>query len=220
MCEKLKDIEKRSEELNNEEGFLIDTQLNIETTLTTSEGAGSHQQRATSQQQHLCRNANILTANDPRRLLDRETALKDNDNDPKKRYFRAFPALTKEMEDSFRVWRRNAKSLTWPVVGRSIVPDNSLTSHSSSASSSLSSSNIGSQPNCEKVLENNLKKDHLAEELNTEKDRAAVVDICESSGAVVGSEVQGAAVSSKKKSKRRRNQSMPKLFLLNSNELY
>jgi hypothetical protein len=38
------------------------------------------------------------------------------ENDPKHRYFRAFPALSKEMEDSFFIWRRNAKSLTWPPV--------------------------------------------------------------------------------------------------------
>lgn len=35
--------------------------------------------------------------------------------DPRKRYYRAFPALSKEMEDS--VWRSksNDKSLTWPT---------------------------------------------------------------------------------------------------------
>ncbi|KAM7347205.1 uncharacterized protein ACRADG_006853 isoform 2-T6 [Cochliomyia hominivorax] len=61
------------------------------------------------------------------------------------------------MEDSFRIWRRNTKSLTWPAVGRSIVVDNcnnnnnsnnntnnsSTSLSSSSASSIISSSNFG-----------------------------------------------------------------------------
>ena len=89
-------------------------------------------------------------------------AVNDIDNDPKNRYFRAFPALSKEMEESFRIWRRNAKSFTWPIVGRSIQGvdncnnnnnnpnnnnnnsnSNSASLSSSSASSIISTSNFG-----------------------------------------------------------------------------
>ena len=84
-------------------------------------------------------------------------AVNDIDNDPKNRYFRAFPALSKEMEESFRIWRRNAKSFTWPIVGRSIQavgncnnnnnnnnPNNNNNNNSNSNSASLSSSSASS----------------------------------------------------------------------------
>lgn len=41
----------------------------------------------------------------------------NNETDPKNLYYKAFPALSKEMENSFDIWR-NATLQTWPVVGR------------------------------------------------------------------------------------------------------
>ncbi|XP_055390228.1 putative uncharacterized protein DDB_G0282133 isoform X2 [Condylostylus longicornis] len=60
-------------------------------------------------------NLNIFTkqrnnkSNKARVIID----LKDIE-DPRKRYYNAFPALTKEMEDSFRNSNRYTKALTWP----------------------------------------------------------------------------------------------------------
>ena len=71
---------------------------------------------------------------------DITSVVKDLETDPKKRYFRAFPALSKEMEDSFRIWRRNAKSLTWPV-DRSNISSVISSSSSNSSQNSSSSSN-------------------------------------------------------------------------------
>uniref|UniRef100_A0A1I8P154 Uncharacterized protein n=1 Tax=Stomoxys calcitrans TaxID=35570 RepID=A0A1I8P154_STOCA len=246
LCEKLKDIEKRSQELNDEERFLIDTNLNIESLPTTSEG-NSHQltqeqdpkqQQQSSvigfdQQHHFCQQ-HILPASSSqvaasiaihsRRLVppSNENVLNDSDNDPKKRYFRAFPALSKEMEDSFRIWRRNAKSLTWPVVGRassSIIAD-TVRVHKSIDSSS-GNLYAESRSACEKGIEKRLKAASgggvvdPVEGFQTHKIRPEVGAGDISSGSVVavdaiGGEVQGAAASAKKKSKRRRNQALCK----------
>ncbi|XP_037817162.1 uncharacterized protein DDB_G0283357-like isoform X1 [Lucilia sericata] len=253
LCEKLKDIEKQTQNLSDEERFLIETHLNTDsliqqqqtqtsTTQVQQQASSSsssnnhhtrHQQQAHTQQ-HLTQiynNSHNSTVNsDSKRhhqhVVATTTAdsLNDLDNDPKKRYFRAFPALSKEMEDSFRIWRRNAKSLTWPVVGRSIVVDSnsnninnnnnnntSASLTSSSASSIISSSNFGANNNnnnrsvsADKSVEKKLK---------AEQKVSATVGTAVDSSDVQQQQHQGAvaaAASVKKKSKRRRNQALCK----------
>lgn len=43
---------------------------------------------------------------------------KQDQVDPAKRYYNAFPALSKDMEDSVRILRNNCKSLTWPKTSQ------------------------------------------------------------------------------------------------------
>lgn len=38
--------------------------------------------------------------------------------DPAKRYYNAFPALSKDMEDSVGILKNNCKSLTWPKTSQ------------------------------------------------------------------------------------------------------
>lgn len=246
MCEKLKDVEKQTQNLSDEERFLIETHLNTDSILqtqsstqfqhTTSSSYNSqhhntrnhqHQNNHPHHQQQqqitqICDNPHSSTFNnDSKRLHVSATsdALNDLDNDPKKRYFRAFPALSKEMEDSFRIWRRNAKSLTWPVVGRSIAVDNlnnsSASLSSSSASSIISSNNFGSNTgSADKSVEKKSKRAVVGHPL--EKKVSATGTVIDNTGSgcsvnIGGSDVQQhqgavAAVSVKKKSKRRRNQ--------------
>lgn len=234
MCEKLKDIEKRTQELNDEEPFLIDTKLNIESLPQNADSNNSshhhhhhhHQQSsgAYNQRQNLCDNLSssssssgthaVSLSDHSRRTIPSENAVNDIDNDPKKRYFRAFPALSKEMEDSFRIWRRNAKSLTWPIVGRSSLVDadtQNRASNSIISSSASSSSNLYAQDRAaDKVVEKKPRGDN----------EVSSGDICGTTsvggigaiGTSIGDDVAiqgaavGAAASAKKKSKRRRNQ--------------
>lgn len=231
MCEKLKDIEKRTQELNDEERFLIDTKLNIESLPQNADSNSSHHHHhhqqssgAYNQRQNLCDNLSssssssgthaVSLSDHSRRTIPSENAVNDIDNDPKKRYFRAFPALSKEMEDSFRIWRRNAKSLTWPIVGRSsvVVADaQNRASNSIISSSASSSSNLYAQDRAaDKVVEKKPRGDN----------EVSSGDICCGTsvggigtiGTTIGDDVAiqgaavGAAASAKKKSKRRRNQ--------------
>ncbi|XP_061387548.1 uncharacterized protein LOC133322583 [Musca vetustissima] len=249
LCEKLKDIEKRSQELNDEERFLIDTQLKIDTlsssgpantginhqqhhnqslssssasssTSTSSSSAFSAQpqissasQRDQQQQQHHSRR-NGSNANN-------ENAINDSDNDPKKRYFRAFPALSKEMEDSFRIWRRNAKSLTWPIVGRSSVSVTENQNHTSDNSHQTSTTSVSSLAD-NKILEKKSKSSGFGVEQHLEIHNKLKAEytgdsaIGRSGSSLCGDvQQQGAATTAlgaaaKKKSKRRRNQALCK----------
>ncbi|XP_058978908.1 uncharacterized protein LOC131802590 [Musca domestica] len=257
LCEKLKDIEKRSQELNDEERFLIDTQLKIDSlssSATTATGVNNnhhHQQQqqqhhhnlyhnqslssssasssatsssSASAQQHLISSASHCDSHHSRRSGPHanENALNDNENDPKKRYFRAFPALSKEMEDSFRIWRRNAKSLTWPIVGRSslIVTENqnrTAADNSNNSTTASSESSIADSKSVEKKSKSGGGVDQLKAEFTGDSAIGrSGSSLCgdvqqqqqQQQGAIVTS--LGAAASAKKKSKRRRNQALSK----------
>ncbi|XP_075158886.1 uncharacterized protein LOC142232068 [Haematobia irritans] len=232
LCEKLKDIEKRTQELNDEERFLIETNLKIDTLPSTSEGIRSSQQISQQQQASssvnfnngleqpsLCKNLSTSSTQVP----NEENVLNDTDNDPKKRYFRAFPALTKEMEDSFRIWRRNTKSLTWPVVGgvsSSIIANTNRVVNESLSTDSTSLHYTNNCSAAEKDIAKRIKAvgvDHLPL-YNTQKSTEFRSDNCPSVvginatavGEVHGAAVGGGASSAKKKSKRRRNQALCK----------
>lgn len=43
---------------------------------------------------------------------------KSDQADPAKRYYNAFPALSKDMEDSVGILKNNCKSLTWPKTSQ------------------------------------------------------------------------------------------------------
>ncbi|XP_073828300.1 uncharacterized protein isoform X2 [Musca autumnalis] len=121
------------------------------------------------------------------------------------------------MEDSFRIWRRNAKSLTWPIVGRSSITTTENTS-SNSASSSSSVSLLADN----KVVEKKSKvtaaggDQHLEihNKLKAEFTGDIAIQGVSASSSLCGDVQQGAtlgaAASAKKKSKRRRNQALCK----------
>ncbi|TMW42117.1 hypothetical protein DOY81_012802 [Sarcophaga bullata] len=142
------------------------------------------------------------------------------------------------MEDSFYIWRRNAKSFTWPIVGRTIQGvdncnnnnpnknnnnsnSNSASLSSSSSSSIISSSNFGISltNSADKSFDKKIKAEgglsHPNQLVNKVSAETASVHISGSGNINPGDVEQhqavvGAVVSAKKKSKRRRNQALCK----------
>ncbi|XP_037936715.1 uncharacterized protein LOC119670511 [Teleopsis dalmanni] len=192
LFEKLKDIEKQSPSTENVDKLLV----------TTLSVVNENQPSQSNQQLLIEHNSNNVHLNKQYNkaiheldtVAAKEVAI-DIETDPKKRYYRAFPALTKEMEDSFRIWRRNAKSMTWPV-------DRNNTSISSSSSSSTLSTSFGSRGFIKGFDKNtdteNLDRNKKSnEELKSLSFRNDIVTAT-------------TAIGAKRKSKRRRNQALCK----------
>ncbi|XP_036318986.1 serine-rich adhesin for platelets-like [Rhagoletis pomonella] len=143
--------------------------------------------------------------------------LDDSELDPRDLYFRAFPALSKEMEDSFVTWRRNAKWLTWPVDQRN--QDQSIsTSSSSSTISSNSAVDAATKDAATSSVNKVNAKDKRMDDALENASKVPRQEFCNDFADVNDSETNSSAFASvnaatggiKRKSKRRRSRALLK----------
>ncbi|XP_055912046.1 uncharacterized protein LOC129946047 isoform X2 [Eupeodes corollae] len=145
LCEKLIDIEKQSTSLEEDDDLQI-AESALKTT-TTNHSLSS----LNTKNEELLSNPAATTErsskiNDKTKALSAVTRkakqqLASDVEDPRKRYYRAFPALSKEMEDSIGLLRRNTKSLTWPVDRKINSSIKNITSNLNSNSSAAIDTN-------------------------------------------------------------------------------
>lgn len=145
LCEKLIDIEKQSTSLEEDDDLQI-AESALKTT-TTNHSLSS----LNTKNEELLSNPAATTErsskiNDKTKALSAVTRkakqqLASDVEDPRKRYYRAFPALSKEMEDSIGLLRRNTKSLTWPVDRKINSSVKNITSNLNSNSSAAIDTN-------------------------------------------------------------------------------
>ncbi|XP_055846720.1 probable serine/threonine-protein kinase DDB_G0282963 isoform X2 [Episyrphus balteatus] len=209
LCEKLIDIEKQSTSLEEDEDLQIAAVSELKTTTapslsslnnskneelsSTAAAAATTEGSKTNETNQAALSSSAVT-----RKANQQIA--SDVEDPRKRYYRAFPALSKEMEDSIGLLRRNTKSLTWPVDGKnnnsSVVKNITL--------------------NTNAVIDNNTSSNSLstaAEKVNIK----ICVDSVDGPSALLDSSQGGDCntvlcntAGVKRKSKRRRNQALSK----------
>lgn len=240
LCEKLKDIEKQTGDSEDEDKQLVATlSLTQQHHHNQSHHHYHHSHSHKSHYNHQTKEvpshskscsasgrveggktvqaeatAGVTPVNNQKNVTEEQ--LGDRELDPRDLYFRAFPALSKEMEDSLN-WRRNSKWLTWPMEQRNQDPSIS-TSSSSSTISSNSAADSGIKDIATSSVTQTNARDKLDEALkNASKmprqelcDDVADVNYNEANASVFAS-ANAAVGGIKRKSKRRRSRALSKL---------
>lgn len=107
LCEKLNDIEKQSANFEEDNHQLQEVLSAASVTSNTNRYRGSHNSHYNK--------ATVGEISGGLRITSALSSSAAEAEDPRKRYYKAFPALSKDMDDSFRVLKRSTKSLTWPI---------------------------------------------------------------------------------------------------------
>ncbi|XP_004535298.1 uncharacterized protein LOC101459677 [Ceratitis capitata] len=138
LCAKLKDFERESE---SEDDDKLLSQLQNHQVFNNYQQQKAQQTKEVSAYSKSCNATcaieSVKVVNKPLATSSSSKSAKlEEKNSDSSEYFRAFPALNKEMEDSVNFWRRSAKWLPWPADKSQ---RNEAASTSSASSSTMSS---------------------------------------------------------------------------------